>query len=290
MTSYHGKDWDNTAAALAMAVGREEIAHAAVLTGRAFACVNREPGPFAWLVPAMRPAEALVSAVRLLAGDARTLSLEPPSDEVLLSLARTLLRESAVVVGPAITPLFASRPASHFSGVAAHFLVIHESSRDGTWVVHDPEGCPFLRMTGDDLATALRDAEVVVGVTPTATWDTEAVLRTAWTRGIALRRACRSSANGAALREVAGCVTTGLRGSDVAALQASLPALSVARAQLSTAARTLGFHVAAEILVEAVSSAATCIAAVTDRDQKALVVALRAAAAVEDAFDDKVTP
>ena len=115
------------------------------LTGRPFTFRCPIGQPLEWLAPLLDPWSRITAALEALGLSAGCSALARPTgqEEALLEEVHKQLQHGPVLVGPLDRLRVWDRLEGRYCPAAAHFILILER-RGGGFIVHDPEGCPFL--------------------------------------------------------------------------------------------------------------------------------------------------
>ncbi len=164
---YRGKSFDSLSSVLSMTIDSriKEQLHLECFTGRSFVWKCNPLDSRLWFVPFVDPVDGLLLALNMLRikGRKKTFT-DSTSSDTILSMIETWLRKGPVIVGPLDKSKLWNRIEEKYYLGSAYFLLLIAKKGDLNYVVHDPEGCPFLSISSIELMNALSSIPYQFGI------------------------------------------------------------------------------------------------------------------------------
>ena len=218
------------------------MTHLGCLTLRPFSLQCPADVPSLWLTPWVTPKQGLLYGLEILGVEnyrSKWLPGNSQSVAELFDFVCEWCQTGAVVIGPVNRTKLWNRLTSRYSCGGAHFLLALKVGANEQLIVHDPEGCPYLRLSRDQLLEAWTTGFDETGVLQIAPHNTLAsypdIYRRSVYRGLLSRRWARTKSKGGAngLQNLAKVLDDrSIKSSEHASLSLAVPQLGQRLGQL----------------------------------------------------------
>lgn len=169
--AYRGKEGDSINSVVRMSVrttdGNPLLHHIWCATSRPFARRYPIGEPPSWLAPYCDPWRGLNLAMQALGLVTRRWVVTGNRNAVIDQLNETVrgwIHDGPIILGPLDTTNLWNELRRHFYGGDSHFVLILGVDASGFLSVHDPNGCPYLRLSNRQATDAILGYEGSTGL------------------------------------------------------------------------------------------------------------------------------